>query len=82
MTYSLVLEKITEASFPPGYYQAYIPRLGLATHGLGIEGARTAALELVLLWIAEKRANREDIPTEVETMFTTIQVPEDALQSA
>ncbi len=82
MTYSIVLEKITEAGFPSGYYQAYVPRLGLATHGLGIEGARAAALELVLLWIAEKRANGEEVPTEQETMFTTIKVPEDALQSA
>ena len=82
MTYSIVLERITEAGFAPGYYQAYIPRLGLATHGEGIEGALAAARDLLSLWIAEKRANGESVPSEVESMFTTVEIPDHALQGA
>lgn len=55
MKYSMVRERIEEPGFPEGYYQAYIPRLGLATHGLGIEGARAAAREQVVLWVAENK---------------------------
>ena len=43
------------AGFAPGYYYAHVPSLGLTTHGLGVEGARQAAADLLRLWIAEKR---------------------------
>ena len=82
MKVSIVLERIDEAGFPEGYYQAYIPRLGLATHGLGVEGARTAARELIILWMAEKRARGEPVPGETDSMFATLEVPDHALQSA
>lgn len=55
MTYSVIYEKINDASFPPGYYYAHIPALDLTTHGLGIDGAREAAKDLVKLWIEEKK---------------------------
>lgn len=56
-----MLEKINELGFPKGYYYAYIPSLGLTTHGKGINGALEAAKDLVFLWIEEKRANNEKI---------------------
>ena len=43
MNFSVVFEKVQEAGFPAGYYYAHIPSLSLTTHGLGIDGARTAA---------------------------------------
>jgi predicted RNase H-like HicB family nuclease len=82
MTYSIILERIKEPGFPEGYYQVYIPRLGLTTHGLGVEGARAAARELVALWVAEKRAQGEAVPAEIDSVFATLEIPEDALQSA
>lgn len=57
MIYSVVFEKINDPEFPSGYYYAHIPALDLTTHGLGIEGARQAATDLVQLWIEEKRFN-------------------------
>lgn len=82
MNFAVLFEKVTDADFPPGYYYAHIPSLGLTTHGLGIEGARQAATDLLRLWIAEKRANGEPIPQTGEPLFSTIELPEDALQSA
>jgi len=82
MKYSVVLERIQESGFPDGYYQAYIPSLGLATHGVGIEGAKAAARDLVVLWVAEKRARGESVPSETDSMFTTLDIPDHALQSA
>jgi predicted RNase H-like HicB family nuclease len=67
---------------PAGYYYAHIPSLGLTTHGLGVEGARSAARDLVRQWIAEKRANQESVPAPTELFFSTLEVSEDALQSA
>ena len=63
MRYSVLLEPIQEPGFV-GWYYAHIPTLDLTTHGQGMEGALTAARELVGLWIAEKRANGEVVPTE------------------
>jgi predicted RNase H-like HicB family nuclease len=54
----------------------------LTTHGAGIEGARQAVADLLQLWIAEKRANGEVIPQTGETLFSTLELPGDALQSA
>jgi predicted RNase H-like HicB family nuclease len=82
MKYSIVLERIEEPGFPDGYYQAYIPRLGLATHGPGLEGARAAARDLVVLWVAEKRAQGEAVPGETDSMFATLDIPDHALQGA
>jgi predicted RNase H-like HicB family nuclease len=61
MNFGILFERIMEKDFPPGYFYAHVPSLGLTTHGLGIEGARAAAADLVKLWLAEKKANSEPI---------------------
>lgn len=69
MTYTVVYEKISDISFPDGYCYAHIPSLDLTTHGLGIEGAKDAAIDLVKLWIEEKKARGEKIKTELESFY-------------
>lgn len=78
MTYSVIFEKITDSSFPSGYYYAHVPALDLTTHGLGIEGTREAAKDLVKLWIEEKRANGESVPVESEILYSRLEI-EDAV---
>ena len=58
MTYSVIIEKITDGSLPDDYYYAHIPSLDLTTHGRGIEGAKAAAQDLIRLWIKEKSTPR------------------------
>ena len=82
MNFGILFEKIEEPGFPPGYYYAHVPSLGLTTHGLGIEGARQAAAELANLWIAEKAANHERVTASSETLFSTLDIPDHALQGA
>ena len=82
MNFGVLFEKVTDQDFPAGYYYAHVPSLGLTTHGLGIDGARQAAADLLRLWIAEKRANGEKIVASADTLFSTLEVPDDALQSA
>lgn len=82
MKYGVLFERIEEVDFPPGHYYAHIPSLVLSTHGLGVEGAREAIRDLAQLWIAEKRANHEAVPAPAETFFSTLELPEDALQGA
>ena len=82
MNFSVVIEKIQDEGFPEGYYYAHIPSLNLTTHGEGIGGARTAAAELLKLWVAEKRANGETVSAPTESLFSTLELPDDALQSA
>ena len=74
MIFSIVYEQIDDASLPPGYYYAHIPALDLTTHGKGIEGAKTAALDLARLWIEEKRTHGETIPVEKEAFFSQIEL--------
>jgi predicted RNase H-like HicB family nuclease len=81
MTYSVLYEKVNDPAFPPDYYYAIIPTLDLTTHGLGLDGARAAAIDLVRLWIEEKQANGEEVPVEHDAFFSHI-VLEDALFSA
>ncbi|MFA4922684.1 MAG: hypothetical protein WC557_00640 [Ignavibacteriaceae bacterium] len=64
MTYTIIYEKINDPSFEEGYYYAHLPALDLTTHGVGIEGAKAAALDLLKLWIEEKKANGEQIITQ------------------
>ncbi len=80
MTYSVIYEKVTEQEFPSGYYYAHIPALDLTTHGLGIEGAREAAMDLARLWIEERKANGEPVPKESDVLYSRIEI-EDALLS-
>ena len=82
MNLGVLFERVRDAEFPAGYYYAHIPTLGLTTHGLGIEGAREAALDLARLWLAEKNANGEARPQSSEVLFSTLELPDDALQSA
>ena len=81
MQYSILLEAIDDPGFPKGYYYAHVPALDLTTHGPGIEGARAAAVDLVILWIEEKRANGESVPVERESYFARIDL-DDALLGA
>ena len=81
MRYSVVFEKIAEPVFEGEYY-AHIPALDLTTQGEGIEGARAAAYDLILGWIQAKRAHGEAVPMGDEGIFSTIEIPENALQAA
>ncbi len=74
MTYTIIYEKINDPSFPPEYFYAHIPSLGLTTHGDGIEGAKKAAEDLIKLWIEEKLFNGEEVREEAETYYSKIVV--------
>ncbi|HKJ82085.1 MAG TPA: type II toxin-antitoxin system HicB family antitoxin [Ignavibacteriaceae bacterium] len=80
MTYTIIYEKVSDTSFPKGYFYAHIPTLDLTTHGLGIEGAKKAAEELLKIWIDEKRANGGNVPVEEESFYSKIEI-KDALYS-
>lgn len=82
MQYGVLFERIEEDGFPSGFYYAHIPSLGLTTHGLGVDGARSAAVDLLDVWLAERRANGESSPAPAEILFSTLEVPDHALQSA
>lgn len=82
MTYGILFEKAEGDELPLGFYYAHIPALGLTTHGEGVEGARMAAVDLATLWLAEKRAAGEAVATPAEFLFSTVEIPDDALQSA
>ena len=58
----------------PGYYYAYVPSLGLSTHGLGMQGALDAARDLVSLWIDEKRAHGETVAAQSDAVLATVEV--------
>ncbi len=62
MKHIIIYEKIKDGSLPDNYFYAHIPALDLTTHGIGIEGAKTAAEDLIKLWSEEKSTNRESIP--------------------
>lgn len=81
MTYSVVYEKIIDPNFPEGYFYAHIPVLDLTTHGLGVEGARLAAIDLIRLWIEEKKAHGEPVKHESEFYHSIIEI-DDAILSA
>ena len=74
MNFGILFEKVTDTDFPPGYFYAHVPSLGLTTHGLGIEGAREAATDLVKLWLAEKKANHEPVSTSSEILFSALEL--------
>jgi len=81
MEYSVLIEKIDDGSLPDGYYYAHIPALDLTTHGQGIEGAKTAAEDLIYIWIEEKLAHSESIPVDADSYYSKIKITH-ALQSA
>ncbi|OGG54840.1 MAG: hypothetical protein A3F84_22035 [Candidatus Handelsmanbacteria bacterium RIFCSPLOWO2_12_FULL_64_10] len=78
MRYSVVLDPIREPGFE-GYYYAHIPTLDLTTHGKGVEGALSAAQELVEAWIAEKRAQGEAVPIETRPIIAHVEVADAVL---
>jgi predicted RNase H-like HicB family nuclease len=78
MTYTIIYEKINDALLGEGYFYAHLPALDLTTHGLGIEGAKAAALELLKMWLEEKKANNEPIIREEESFYSKIEL-QDAL---
>ena len=73
MRYAVFLEPIQEAGFE-GFYYAHIPTLDLTTHGQGVEGALSAARELIKTWLAEKRAHNEPVPVEKTVLIGHIEV--------
>ncbi len=80
MRYSVFLEPIKEKGLE-GYYYAHVPTLDLTTHGQGMEGALGAAQELAEAWIAEKRAQGEDVPIESRPLITQIEISDALLSS-
>jgi len=81
MNFGILFEKVEDKDFPPGYFYAHIPSLGLTTHGLGLEGAREAAFDLARGWLLEKKACGELLSSPSEILFSTLDIPDDALQS-
>ncbi len=81
MRYSIIIERITDGSLPDEYFYAHVPALDLTTHGLGIEGAKKAAKDLIELWIEEKKENNENIQRETEVYYSEVEI-DDAILSA
>lgn len=81
MQYSVLIEAVTDPGFPVGYYYAHVPALDLTTHGLGIDGAKAAARDLIGVWIEERKARGESIAREVDSYVAHIEI-EDVLLGA
>ena len=79
MRYSVFLEPINEAEFS-GYYYAHIPTLDLTTHGQGVDGALTAAQELIEAWIGEKSARGESVPVEAKSLVAQVEISDAILR--
>jgi predicted RNase H-like HicB family nuclease len=69
MNFGILFERVEDKDFPPGYYYAHVPSLGLTTHGLGLEGARQAASDLARVWLAEKKAQGDSMPAQSEILY-------------
>ena len=74
MSYAVVIEPVPVAENSPGMFYAHVPTLGLTTHGMGIEGAKAAAKDLLKLWLEEKRENGEEIISGSDAILTTVEV--------
>ena len=81
MRYTVVFGPTNEPEHP-GWYYAHIPALDLTTHGLGVEGALSAARDLVAGWIAELKSHGEKIPVETGGFVGQIEIPDDAIHAA
>jgi predicted RNase H-like HicB family nuclease len=79
MHYSILFEAVKDPGFPEGFFYAHIPALDLTTHGEGIEGAKSAAVDLITAWIEEKRAHGEPVPVEAESYFSSVEVDDAVL---
>lgn len=80
--FPIILEQGEHSAEMANMYYAHIPALGLTTHGDGVEAARSAALDLLTLWIAEKQAAGEPVAPVGEFLFSSVELEVDALQSA
>jgi predicted RNase H-like HicB family nuclease len=78
MRYSVFLEPIQEAGFE-GFYYAHIPTLDLTTHGVGVEGALSAARELAEAWVTERRTHGDPLPVESTALIGHIELPDAVL---
>ena len=74
MRVPVLLERLPDEESMPGYFYAYVPSLGLTTHGLGVEGALEAARDLVTLWNEERRACGETVAIASEAILATVEV--------
>ena len=79
MRYSVFLDPVSDPEFP-GYYYAHVPALDLTTHGQGVDGALAAAKELIEVWIAEKKAQGESVPTEAKSQIAHVEIPDALLR--
>jgi len=73
MQIPVLYKKIIEEGFE-GQYYAYIPTLGLTTQGIGIDGAKAAALDLVRLWIDDQAESDKLIRQNSEVLFSNLEV--------
>jgi predicted RNase H-like HicB family nuclease len=74
MTFTVLYSKIKDPSSESGYYYAHIPALDLTTHGVGIDGAKSAAIDLLKLWIEEKIASGEEITVDDDFLYSKIEM--------
>src|SRR4029077_14830740 len=79
MRYSVLLQAVIAPEFQ-GYYYAHIPTLDLTTHGQGIEGAISAAQELIEAWVEEKRSRGESVPVETKSLIAQVEIPDAILR--
>jgi predicted RNase H-like HicB family nuclease len=74
MKYTVVIEPVEDSEGMPGYYYAHVPSLGITTHGGGIEGALSAARDLISLWVEEMRSSGHEPKTSGESILATLEV--------
>jgi predicted RNase H-like HicB family nuclease len=74
MRYSVLYEKIHEPGFE-GWYYAHIPAFDVTTHGLGIEGAKAAAEDLIDVTIRVRLDEGESLPPpDDDALLGTIEI--------
>jgi predicted RNase H-like HicB family nuclease len=73
MQVPVLYERINEKGFE-GQYYAHIPTLGLLTQGIGIDGAKAAAIDLVRLWIDDQADSDKLIKQKSEVFFSSLEV--------
>lgn len=74
MKYTVLIEPVEESEGMSGFYYAHVPSLGITTHGGGIDGALSAAKDLISLWIEEMRASGESPQAPGESILATLEV--------
>lgn len=74
MKYTVLIEPVEDSEGMPGLYYAHVPSLGITTHGGGIEGAMSAARDLIALWVEEMRSSGHEPRTPGESILATLEV--------